>query len=327
VKAGKPVAFVMLAFLVGGIASQLPFAFADSSANPLQSIWDAINALSHKQEDLQNQVDELRDAINKDHEVPVQQSVQKSDASVKFELEGGDQPSYTAIHLKVSNAGPDSAVGVKVTLFYEMTLFQIDSMNEQCKDLSRGIIQCFIGTIAANEEYPITIIASAKAMGERSDIVADISSITSDADSGNNHASSQFVTGELARNIGTNLIQASPGETNHLAQNQTADNSNSTQAGGSNQIDQSTSEAAGNQTQGSDNQNSTSQNSENTTNNSDNGTSQGNQTQSSSDSSQDQQPQQQGDRQRDDEGSESSQNASESGGSTGSRQSNQTGTN
>jgi hypothetical protein len=201
-KASKPVAFVVLAFLIGGAASQLPFAFADSSANPLQSIWDAISALSNRQEDLQAQIDDLKASIESERVDSIQVEGPLSEASIALELEGGEQPSETLMHLIASNAGPDNAVGVKVTLFYEMPLFDIQSMNgEQCEDQSRGIIQCFIGTIGPSEEYTITITADAKSLDEESSIVVDISSITTDADQSNNHAELQFVTGDVVARI------------------------------------------------------------------------------------------------------------------------------
>src|SRR5207244_5446525 len=173
-KVTKSVSFVFLAFLIGGGASQLPFAFADSSANPLQAIWNAINTLSNKQENLQVQIDELRETIKNDHNSSTQTQSQgpQSEPSIKIELEGGEQSSSTIIHLIASNAGPDKAVGVKVTLFYEMSLFDIKSISgEQCEALSRGIVQCFIGTIGFKEEYPITIAADAKAVNAQQRLV------------------------------------------------------------------------------------------------------------------------------------------------------------
>ena len=289
-KASKPIAFVILAFLVGGIASQLPFAFADSSANPLQSIWDAIDSLSNKQEDLQAQIDQLRGTIEKDHAGATESQSPQSEPSVEIKLEGGEEPSSVIIHLMASNAGPDNAVGVKVTLFYEMPLLEIRSMSgEQCENLSRGIIQCFIGTIGANEEYPISVDANTKALGKNSKIVADISSITTDTDPSDNHAIYQFVTGKVPRNVipaGNENEAKGIGEANNAVQNitdsQTSEagqststensaqqndignnSSNSTQSDTSEQTDESSNEKAGaDQTQESESQNSGAQNSE-----------------------------------------------------------------
>jgi hypothetical protein len=317
-KAAKPAAFVLLAFLVGGIASQLPFAFADSSANPLQSIWDAIGTLNNKQEDLQAQIDDLRATIENDRSTSTaEMQGPQSESSIKIELEGGENPTSTIIHLRASNAGPDKAVGVKVTLFYEMPLFEIESVTgEQCQDLSRGIIQCFIGTIDSNEEYPVTIVANAKLLDEKSNIVADISSITTDTNLGNNHVNLQFVTGKIAKAAvtdsglvpaenenGTNGVdeQNEPVESTGDSQTitddqssedhdnvteQTENNSNSTQSTGPDHEDESQNgqqQAQGTQAESSEEQNSE----ESTESGDDDGTEQASQTQSSNESDED----------------------------------------
>ena len=306
-KGSKPVAFVLLAFLIGGVASQVPFAFADSSANPLQAIWDAISALSNKQENLQVQIDELRETIKNDHISSTQSEGPQSEPSIKIELESGEQSSSTIIHLIASNAGPDKAIGVKVTFFYEMSLFDIKSISgEQCEDLSRGIVQCFIGTIGSKEEYPITIAADAKALNEKSSLVADISSITKDTDPSNNHADLQFVTGEIARPdvldskglsndlTGANdsqqvepVVSASDSQNSTDAQKETDNSSNSTQSVGQEQNNQPVN---GQQSQGPEDQGSEGQNSEETKQNGDTSTRQQNQTQSSNQTSTEQTP-------------------------------------
>ena len=306
-KGSKPVAFVLLAFLIGGVASQVPFAFADSSANPLQAIWDAISALSNKQENLQVQIDELRETIKNDHISSTQSEGPQSEPSIKIELESGEQSSSTIIHLIASNAGPDKAIGVKVTFFYEMSLFDIKSISgEQCEDLSRGIVQCFIGTIGSKEEYPITIAADAKALNEKSSLVADISSITKDTDPSNNHADLQFVTGEIARPdvidskvvsndvTGANDTQqvepvasGSDSQNSTDAQKETDNSSNSTQSVGQEQNNQPVN---GQQSQGPEDQGSEGQNSEETKQNGDTSTRQQNQTQSSNQTSTEQTP-------------------------------------
>jgi len=305
-KGSKPVAFVLLAFLIGGVASQVPFAFADSSANPLQAIWDAISALSNKQENLQVQIDELRETIKNDHISSTQSEGPQSEPSIKIELESGEQSSSTIIHLIASNAGPDKAIGVKVTFFYEMSLFDIKSISgEQCEDLSRGIVQCFIGTIGSKEEYPITIAADAKALNEKSSLVADISSISKDTDPSNNHADLQFVTGEIARPdvldskgvsndvTGANdsqqvepVVSASDSQNSTDAQKETDNSSNSTQSVGQEQNNQP---ASGQQSQGPEDQGSEGQNSEETKQD-DTSTGQQNQTQSSNQTSTEQTP-------------------------------------
>src|SRR5439155_8506674 len=307
-KGSKPVAFVLLAFLIGGVASQVPFAFADSSANPLQAIWDAISALSNKQENLQVQIDELRETIKNDHISSTQSEGPQSEPSIKIELESGEQSSCTIIHLIASIAGPGKAIGVKVTFFYEMSLFDIKSISgEQCEDLSRGIVQCFIGTIGSKEEYPITIAADAKALNEQSSLVADISSITKDTDPSNNHADLQFVTGEIPRPdaidlkvVSSDVTEAndtqqvepvasgsdSQNSTDAHIQKETDNSSNSTQSVGPEQNSQ---QVNGQQAQEPEDQGSESQNSGETKQD-DTSTGQQNQTQSANQTSNGQTP-------------------------------------
>ena len=216
-KASKPIAFVLLAFLLGGTASQLPFAFGDSSStNPLQSLWDAIGALNNRQQDLQAQIDELRAEIQKDNELSAAASgveVPQSEPSIKIELEGHDSANDQAggsdarntkivmFHLTASNSGPDNAVGVKLTFFYKLGLFEIASITavqgEQCEESSRGIVQCYIGTIGPSAEHRITIMATADVPDQEAHVAADISSITQDTDPRNNHADFTFVPNEL----------------------------------------------------------------------------------------------------------------------------------
>ena len=186
-----------------------------------------------------------------------------------------------------------------------MSLFDIKSISgEQCEDLSRGIVQCFIGTIGSNEEYPITIAADAKALNEKSSLVADISSITKDTDPSNNHADLQFVTGEIARPdvidskvvsndvTGTNDTQVEPvvsgsdSQNSTDAQKETDNSSNSTQSVGQEQNNQPVS---GQQSQGPEDQGSEGQNSEETKQD-DTSTGQQNQTQSSNQTSTEQTP-------------------------------------
>jgi len=332
-KASKPLSFVLLAFLIGAVTSQIPFAFADSSANPLQSIWDAINSLSSKQENMQAQIDELRATIESERSTVIETNGPQSEASIKIEVEGGEKPSSTIVHLIAYNAGPDNAVGVKVTFFYEMQLFGIESMSdEQCEDLSRGIIQCFIGTIASGEEYPITIVANSKVLDEKSNMVVDVSSITTDTEPSNNHVNLQFITGEIPKaglidsevvptenENGSNGVvegqdQVESSEEQDTQNEQTENNSNSTQSADPNQQDEAMNQEQ--QAQGSDGKGSEDQNSAESTGNGDSDTQQASQTQSSEGSSADQS--QQGTQEESGEGE--SPGGSESSGSEGSSQ-------
>ena len=332
-KASKPLSFVLLAFLIGAVTSQIPFAFADSSANPLQSIWDAINSLSSKQENMQAQIDELRATIESERSTVIETNGPQSEASIKIEVEGGEKPGSTIVHLIAYNAGPDNAVGVKVTFFYEMQLFEIESTSgEQCEDLSRGIIQCFIGTIASGEEYPITIVANSKVLDEKSNMVVDVSSITTDTEPSNNHVNLQFITGEIPKaglidsevvptenENGSNGVvegqdQVESSEEQDTQNEQTENNSNSTQSADPNQQDEAMNQEQ--QAQGSDGKGSEDQNSAESTGNGDSDTQQASQTQSSEGSSADQS--QQGTQEESGEGE--SPGGSESSGSEGSSQ-------
>jgi len=344
-KASKPLSFVLLAFLIGAVTSQIPFAFADSSANPLQSIWDAINSLSSKQENMQAQIDELRATIESERSTVIETNGPQSEASIKIEVEGGEKLGSTIVHLIAYNAGPDNAVGVKVTFFYEMQLFEIESTSgEQCEDLSRGIIQCFIGTIASGEQYPITIVANSKVLDEKSNMVVDVSSITTDTEPSNNHVNLQFITGEIPKtglidseDVATENENGSNGivegqdqvesagdsqtirddqssEEQDTQNEQTENNSNSTQFADPNQQDESMNQEQ--QAQGSDGEGSEDQNSAESTGNGDSDTQQASQTQSSEGSSADQS--QQGTQEESGEGE--SPGDSESSGSEGSSQ-------
>lgn len=192
-KTGKPLAFILLAFVIGATVSQGSFAFADDSAtNPFRAIWDAIGELQFKTESLQAQIDELK---SQQGTVSAGQTVTKnSEASLAIDVTAG-QSGQTLLTLIARNAGPDNAVGVKMTAFYQRSLFQVNFVQgAECSDGSRGIIECYLGTIVAGSESRVVIDATPITLGQQAIVTADLSSITSDSNLANNHAEAVFVT-------------------------------------------------------------------------------------------------------------------------------------
>lgn len=210
-KAVKQMGFVLIAFLVGGIASQAPFAFADSSSsNPLTAIWDSITALGQRQDRLQAQIDDLKLQVENQHDAGTrsissseqQQSGSSSDSSIMIESEVSDQPGLTAIRLTTTNYGPSDAFGVKLTFFYNTNLLEVQSISsEQCEKPTRGIIQCYLGTVRANSKPQIMIMANGKAIGAKANLIADISSVTEDTNPKNNHNEYSFIIGDMKQEV------------------------------------------------------------------------------------------------------------------------------
>jgi hypothetical protein len=197
-KASRPLAFVVLAFVVGATISQASFAFADdSSTNPFRAIWDAISELQTKTDSLQAQIDDLRELRGTTSEEPVAAaSTRISEPSVALEA-GSGQQGQTVIQVIARNAGPENAVGVKLSTYYQMSLFSVNFIEgAECSDQSRGIIECYLGTLDAGSEARISINATPLSLGQQAAITADISSITEDANPANNHFEITFITSE-----------------------------------------------------------------------------------------------------------------------------------
>jgi hypothetical protein len=191
---GRTLAFVVLALLVGGIVSQLPSALADDSENPFSAMWDAIFDLQSRDDDLQAQIDELRaerNALAAQTGEPVLVSGLYAEIEVETTEDG-----RTLVYITAGNGGPDRAAGVKLTTFYLMPLFEINSISgDQCEDKSRGIIECVLGTLEEDEESVITIDATARESGQANTWTVDVSTTTDDSDYANNHATYNFETG------------------------------------------------------------------------------------------------------------------------------------
>jgi hypothetical protein len=191
---GKPMGFVLLAFVIGATISQGSFAFADDSAtNPFRAIWEAIGELQVKTDSLQAQIDDLKS--QQGITTTVAQTITKtSDGSVAIEIGGGDS-GQTIITLITHNAGPDNSVGTKLTVFYQRSLLQLNFVEgADCTDGSRGIIECYIGTLQAGSETRITIDATPISLGQQAIITADYSSLTRDSNPADNHAEAAFIT-------------------------------------------------------------------------------------------------------------------------------------
>lgn len=202
VKAGRPLAFIVLAFIVGATISQASFAFADdSAANPFRAIWDAIAELQVKTDSLQSQIDDLREqrgaspAAGADGTAAL---ARIADPSIAIEASSGSQPGQTLVQVIGRNSGPENAVGVKLTLYYQTSLFTVNSIQGAtgCTDGSRGIIECYLGTIDTGSEARIIVDATPFVLGQQAIFSADISSITEDANPANNHAEAAFITSE-----------------------------------------------------------------------------------------------------------------------------------
>ncbi|AIC14275.1 DUF11 domain-containing protein [Nitrososphaera viennensis] len=199
-KLNKPIAFVVLAFIIGATISQGSFAFADdSSTNPFRAIWEAIGELQTKTDSLQSQINDLKmQQQGASASSPSQIVVAKaSETSLSIDLSSGQSGQTTLISLVARNAGPDSAVGVKLSTYYQMSLFRVNFIDgAQCTDQARGIIECYLGTIESGGEARITIDATPLQPDQQAIITADASSITEDANPGNNHAEIVFVTSQ-----------------------------------------------------------------------------------------------------------------------------------
>lgn len=194
-KVGGKIAFVALAFVIGATISQASFAFADdSTTNPFRAVWQAISELQTKTDSLQAQINDLKSQQASSGPSALQQIPERiSDLSVATEI-GAGQSGQTLIQTIVKNAGPENAVGVKLSVYYQPSLFQVNYITgEECTDGGRGIVECYLGTLDSATDKTITIDATPVSLGQQASIIADISSITTDPNLTNNHSESTFV--------------------------------------------------------------------------------------------------------------------------------------
>lgn len=190
-----PVAFVVVAFMIGATISQGSYAFADDTAtNPFRALWDAITELQTRTDSLQAQIDEIKE---RGVAVSTGEQVEVSTADTSLELDVGSDDFQTLINVVAANSGDDSAVGVKILTYYQMSILDVTFIDgAQCTDQARGIIECYVGTIEPDGEARITIYAMPSQLDEQAIVTADVSSITKDADPANNHAELVFITSE-----------------------------------------------------------------------------------------------------------------------------------
>lgn len=235
---------IIMILSCGGALSLLPFAFGEDSKSPIEAVWDAIYDLQKRDEQLQTQIDDLR--ANK--EILPEAEVPSSELSVEVKVESAGSSGETIILLTVINGGPDRAAGVKLTAFYLMPLFQINSIDsDDCRNLGRGIIQCDLGTIEAERDRTITIDATARETGEQTSLTVDVSSTTEDAAQTNNHKVVDFLTGSMTQSeeepssVSTEITNATNSE-------ETRSNNGGEDSEGEEQDDSQSQATGGNQT-------------------------------------------------------------------------------
>jgi hypothetical protein len=204
-KAGRPIAFIVMAFVAGTAISQASSAFADdSTANPLKAIWDKIAELQNKTDSLQAQIDDLREqrgAASRTTEPAAApaSAAGVADPFIAVEAGSGGQQGHTLVQVIARNPGPGNAEGVKMTLYYQTSLFTVNSIQGAagCTDGSRGIIECQLGSLDAGSEARVLVEETPFAPGQQAIFSADISSTTEDANQANNHAETAFFTTTL----------------------------------------------------------------------------------------------------------------------------------
>jgi hypothetical protein len=182
---------IIIVILAGAGLALNPYAFGQESKSAVQTIWDAIYDLQNKDQKLQAQIDDLKTESG-----PRQQIEAPSEVSAEIEIENNPSSEEMEIKVDVNNDGPERAAGVKLTIFYKMPLFDIDSIPEQCRNLERGIVQCDLGTIEAGDRLQVLISLKPKELGVQTTITADVSSTTEDRIPTNNHLVVDLVTGE-----------------------------------------------------------------------------------------------------------------------------------
>jgi hypothetical protein len=206
-------AYVIIALIAGaGIAlASLPRAFGENT-DPLTAIWNAIsdlqaktNAVQQQQASIQQEINDIkaRVAYQPTNQVSSDSSNAGTDLYPVISIQQGGTASQQLVHIVVQNAGSEPALGVKLTVFYKLSLFDVNSIaGSPCTDQGRGIIECNIGTIGAAQQASVVIAATAKENDQKATIIADVSSDTPDPDPGNNYQSYDFTTtaGPLAGN-------------------------------------------------------------------------------------------------------------------------------
>jgi hypothetical protein len=186
----SPKVIGIIVLLTGGVLIVAPSALGYSSRDPMAAFWDAIYDLQKRDDNLQSQIDDLRATANTQSVAGL--DILESDPSLSTKIENGEVHGEIILSMNVTNNGPDRAAGVRLTAFYKMSLFHIESiMNESCTDLSRGIIQCDLGTIEAGNESVVSMVVMALS-SEDTTLTVDLTSTTKDADPTNNRNVLEF---------------------------------------------------------------------------------------------------------------------------------------
>jgi hypothetical protein len=225
------------AFLVGAVVSHTSFAFAEDEANPFRAIWDSIDSLNSKTSSLQAQIDEMK--VQKD--IPTSSDDPRgedlSDVHVSIVPHEVDSDGFH-IDIIVNNDGPSDAVGVKLTAFYKMSLVHIQYISTSaCVDMSRGIIECQLGTIRSGEDSTVSVIATditGHSIGESITLTTDVSSINGDSDYTDNHQVFVLDATENSTQIHQDAKHSSEEIAEQPAQNSTEDLSQVTTRGNEN---------------------------------------------------------------------------------------------
>jgi hypothetical protein len=167
-----------------GATTYAPYAFGQSAQDPLGAIWDAIQDLQRHDDNLQAQIDDLK-ATKLATSAKSEQPIADPSVSVNIE-EKKNSSNEISIHVRALNNGADRAVGVRISVFYKMSALQVENISgEGCRDLSRGIIVCDVGTLESGGESVVSIDAR-QVDGHASTLTVDLSSITADSDPTNN---------------------------------------------------------------------------------------------------------------------------------------------
>jgi hypothetical protein len=144
--------------------------------------------------------------------------------------------------------GPERAAGVRLTMFYKMSAIHVENISgEGCRDLSRGIIQCDLGTIEASGQS--SVLVEARQIGEQSStLTVDLSSTTTDGDSTNNRYVGEIKvgSGEPAGADSEDAENAIPGPSDGQSGNETStDTGSKTEDSGSNSTSSNEDEGSG----------------------------------------------------------------------------------
>ncbi len=243
----KLIVFIVL--LTGGMIVVVPSALGDSSGDPFSALWDAVYDLKERDDNLQSQIDAIRTTPTAQPES--ESETPKSDPALDTMIENGDVPGEILVSMEVTNNGPDRAAGVRLTAFYKMSLFHVESIaNQNCVDLGRGIVQCDLGTIESGNESAVSIVASPLSDGDAT-LIVDLTSTTEDLDPTNNRNVIEFTVnnGGIQEKESGNITDNDPDESPDTGGSNDESDSNEAQEGNSDQEENADQDATPNSNQ------------------------------------------------------------------------------